>query len=76
MGASEILEVLKVNGELTCLEISEQVECSMQSVKQTLRSLLKDVSEDIKFRVLTPEEKIERYGQRLGCRIRVYWLNE
>ena len=75
MGATEILQILRRNGELTTLEISEKSNCSMSSVKQAMKRLLKDVSENLEFRILTQEEKEDKYGHKLGCRIRVYWLN-
>jgi len=76
MGASEILKILSGSGELTLLEIAEKSEYSQQSVKKAIRRLIKDISEDIQFRILTPEEKETRYGHKLGCKIRIYWLNE
>jgi len=75
MGASEILKILSGNGELTLSEIAEKSEYSQQSVKKAIRRLLKDVSEDIQFRILSQEEKENRYGHKLGCKIRIYWLN-
>ena len=76
MGAEEILEILRGSGELTLLEIAEKSEYSTESVKKAIRRLIKDVSEDIQFRILTKDEKENRYGHKLGCKIRIYWLNE
>lgn len=76
MGASEILKILRGSGELTFLEIAEKSEYSSESVKKGIKRLLKDVSEDIQFRILSKEEKEDRYGHKLGCKIRIYWLNE
>lgn len=76
MGASEILKILKNGGELTSLEISKQTECSIPSVKQAIKRLLKDISENLEFRTLSLDEKEKRYGYKFGGRVRVYWLNE
>ena len=76
MGAEEILNILRGSGELTLLEIASKSEYSSESVKKAIGRLLKDVSEDIQFRILSKEEKENRYGHKLGCRIRIYWLNE
>ncbi len=76
MGASEILAILREGGELTSLEISEKAECSMPSVKQAIKRLLKDISENLEFRILTQEEKEKKYGHKIGTRVRIYWLNE
>ena len=77
MGASEILQILRRGGgELTSLEISEKTESSIPSVKQAIKRLLKDISENLEFRILTKEEKDEKYGHKFGGRVRVYWLNE
>lgn len=75
MGAEEILKILSCGKELTLLEIAQKSEYSEQSVKKAIRRLLKDVSEDIQFRILSREEKEQRYGHKLGCKIRIYWLN-
>lgn len=76
MGATEILQILRSNNELTSLEIAEKSDCSINSVKRAIRRLLKDVSENLEFRLLTQEEKQEKYGRKLGCRVHIYWLNE
>lgn len=76
MGASEILEILRNSRELTSFEISKKTDCSIPSVKQAIKRLLKDVSEHLEFRILTQKEKEEKYGHKIGSRIRVYRLNE
>lgn len=76
MGASEILEELRKGDKLTSIEISEKSGCSLTSVKLAIKRLLKDVSENVGFRRLTPEEKEERYGHKIGCRINVYWITK
>jgi len=74
MGATEILEVLRIGGRLTSLEIAEKSGCSNNSVKKGIKRLLKDVSENLEFRRLTQEEKELKYGHKIGCRIHIYWL--
>jgi len=76
MGATEILETLRKGDRLTSLEIAERSGCSKDSVKQAIKRLLKDVSENLEFRRLTPEEKESKYGHKIGCRIHIYWLDE
>lgn len=76
MGATEILYALRKNDELTSSEIAEQTDCSVNSVKRAIKRLLKDVSENLEFRILTKEEKEEKYGRKIGCRVHIYWLNE
>ena len=76
MGAAEILAILRNGGELTSLEISEKSDCSIPSIKKAIKRLLKDVSEDLEFRILTINEKEEKYGHKFGGRVRLYWLNE
>ena len=76
MGASEILKALEKGDKLTTIEIAQKVNYSEAAVKQAIKRLLKDVSENVEFRFLTQEEKVERYGRKLGCRIRLYWLEE
>jgi len=67
---------LRKNDELTSIEISEQTGCSINSVKRAVKRLLKDVSEKVEYRILTREEKVEKYGHKIGCRIYIYRLNE
>jgi len=74
MGATEILEALKEGDKLTSSEISERIDCSLKSIKQAIKRLVKDVSEDVQCRPLTPDEKIEKYGRNLGCKIYIYWI--
>ena len=74
MGATEILEVLRIGGRLTSLEIAEKSGCSNNSVKKGIKRLLKDSSENLEFRRLTQEEKELKYGHKIGCRIHIYWL--
>ena len=76
MGASEILQTLRKENNLTSLEIARKVDCAESSVKHALKRLLSDISEKLEFRIMTQEEKIEKYGRKLGCKIYIYWLNE
>ncbi len=76
MGATEILQTLRKHKELTSCEIAVKSNCSVNSVKRAIKRLLNDISENLEFRQLTQEEKEMRYGQKLGGRIRIYWLNE
>ena len=74
MGTSDILKVLEKKSDLTTTELAELTALSIASVKRIVSSLIKDVSENIVFRELTEEEKIERYGKNVPARIRVYRL--
>ena len=76
MGATEILKTLRKSGRLTSTEIAEQSNCSGVSVMMSIKRLLKDSSENLECRPLTPEEKEERYGHKVGPKIYLYWLNE
>ena len=61
-------------GPLTCLEISEKSECGKRAVTRAIKRLLKDVSEDLEFRILTENEKLERYGHKLSREVRIFWI--
>lgn len=74
MGATEVLKILNKGEPLTALEISERINCSSDATKVVIKRLLKDVSENIKFRDLTPEEKKQRYGRNIGVSVRIFWL--
>ena len=74
MGAEEILEILTKAGPLTCLEISDKSECSQRAVGRAIRRLLKDVSEELDFRILTEDEKLEKYGHKLSREVRIFWI--
>jgi len=76
MGVADVLKVFREGGELTTLEVAAKVDYSERAVKKAINRLLKDVSEHLEFRLLTSDEKEEKYGKKLGCRIRVYWLDE
>jgi phage regulator Rha-like protein len=76
MGATEILQVLGKGDKLTAVEIAERSECNLPSLRHSIKRLSKDISENLKFRVLTKEEKIERYGHNVGCKIHIYWLEK
>jgi len=67
--------VLNKGDKLTSSEISERINISESSVKRIMRKLVKDVSENVIFRPLTPEEKEIKYGHRVGCKIHLYWIN-
>jgi len=68
---------LKKGEELTAAEIIRRIpDLSGDAVKKSIKRLLKDVSENVEFRILTPDEKEERYGRKIGCKIYVYWINE
>ena len=76
MGASEILAVLETGEELTAIEIAGRIDCGVAAVKQSIRRILKDTSENVEVRKLTLEEKKNRYGHKIGCRINIYWMDE
>lgn len=76
MGAVEILKILDKGDKLTSAEIAAQSTTSDVAVKMAIKRLLKDVTGGLQFRFLTEEEKIERYGHNIGCRIHIYWLNK
>jgi len=65
------------NGDsLTSYEIAEKIDATNVSVRRAIKRLLKDVSEDLEFRPLTQDEKKERYGRKLGCKIHIYWIGK
>jgi len=76
MGQSEILEALENSEELTSVEIAELVDSSLTAVSHGIKRLLKDVSENVMARPLTQEEKEERYGKKVYCKINVYWIKK
>lgn len=77
MGSTEILLALRKSGEkLTSLEIATISNSSIASVNQGLNRLKKDISENLRFRRLTMEEKESKYGHKLGCRVNIFWLDE
>jgi len=76
MGASEILEVLRKGDKLTASEIAEFTDCSICAVQHGIKRLVKDISENIELRPLTPEEKKEKFGRVIGAKINLYWLDE
>jgi len=76
MGKVEVLQILEKGDKLTSVEIAEQSGCGFASVRTSIKRLLKDVSENVEFRVLTPEEKHERFGKTVGCKIHLYWIKE
>ena len=75
MGATEILKILEKGDKLTIAEITEKTNCSYVGTCKALSRLLKDVSENLHKRTLTGEEKIEKYGRKVGCIVYLYWLN-
>ena len=75
MSISEIISVLEKGEELTSKEIANKLRCSLEAVKQSLRRLKRDSSENLEFRKLTSEEKEGRFGHKIGCRIFIYKLN-
>ena len=76
IGAAEVLQILNKQGPLTASEIEELTECGMAAVKTILRKLIKDPIENVEFKQLTNEEKLEKYGRQTNCKIYLYWLNE
>lgn len=76
MGAAEILQILREGDRLTTSEIAQRLNSPVCAIQFGMRRLLKDVSEKIEFRLLTPEEKEIRFGRKVGSRINIYWLDE
>lgn len=77
MGTSEIIQALHgKNKELTAAEINELVDTTISAIHVGIRRLLKDCSVNIKYRHLTYEEKLEKYGHPIGRTIKIYWLDE
>ena len=74
MTATDILQVLKKGNPLTMAEISTYVECSLQSLYNSMNRLKKDKSENIQFRKLTQEEKMKKYGKKIPASVLIYWL--
>ena len=75
MGASEILKILEKSELLTALDISKKTRCSVVAVRHSLKRLVKDISEDVKVRLMTLEEKQQKYGRKLGKKIYIYWID-
>ncbi len=76
MGATEILQALGKGEKLTAVEIGKKLDSPLPSIRQSIKRLTKDISENLKFRPLTPKEKIEKYGHSIGCKIYIYWLSK
>lgn len=76
MSSTEVLIVLKKNPYLTAPEIAEIANKSKQSVMRIMKSLMQDVSEPLCYRELTSEEKLEKYGKPVNCKLRIYWLDK
>ena len=76
MGMTEILQILKNGDKLTASEIAELTEATICAVHVSIGRLLKDVSENLITRELTPEEKKEKFGRMVGCKVKIYWLDE
>jgi len=78
MGAQEIINVLKKNEnkEFTTLELANLMEANRRTISRVLASLLKEAenSRDVGVRLLTPEEKIERYNRDIPKSIRVFFI--
>ena len=72
----EILEILEEGSQLTCSEISNKTDCSERAVRNSIKRLLKDVTENLEFRILTKEEKENRYGHKISCEVRIFWLEK
>jgi len=75
MGAEEILQVLRKGDKLTTSEIAIIGKLSNISVQHAIKRLVKDVSENVMFRPLTQDEKEERFGKKMGCKIYLYWID-
>lgn len=75
MGATEILKALAEGEELTSAEIAEKIDASLKAVRAGIGRLCKDISENVEHRILTPDEKLERYGKNLNLhKIFVYYI--
>ena len=71
-----MIKVLQKRSNLTTPEIAELSDKTIQSVTRIVRNLIKDVTENIYSRELTSEEKEERYGKKVNCKVCVYWLEK
>ena len=74
MGATKILQALGNGDKLTTVDISEILDCGLPALRQSIKRLTH--AEDLEFRPLTKEEKIEKYGRNIGCKIYIYWINK
>jgi len=76
MGTEDLLNELNKypNKEFTSTEISQIVSLSHSVIRRILRCLVKDVSENVKYRELSFEEKKKKYGRAVNTRILVYWI--
>jgi len=78
MGAQEVINILsKAEKPLTSSEISVKAGIQSPSIRRILKALLKDVSVNLQFKKLNPQERKERYGKVLNpTLIRIYWLKK
>ena len=74
MTVTEVAKAIQNKPEITSKELTELLDLSIGSVNRAIRSLIKDVTENIKYRELTQEEKIERYGKYCNVSVRVFWM--
>jgi len=65
---------LEKGEKLTSSEIAVRSNCSLESVKKAIKRLLGDISENVEFRDLTPEEKEAKYGHKISCKVHIYWI--
>jgi len=76
MGATEIIKALEKNPnmEFTSTELQNIMDCAASSVRHALKNLFKDPLQPVERRVLSFDEKKEKYGRVINPRIIVYWI--
>jgi len=78
MGQQEIINFLEKhkNQEFTTTEISKLIGLGSNSIKVTIRSLLKDPFVELEKRTLSFEEKKQRFNNVVNTKIFVYRLKK
>jgi len=75
MGKGEVIKAIKKHPEVTTKELEDFLGIGLNSINRSIRSLMKDVTEELFCRELTPTEKQERYGKNVNVSVRVFWTN-
>lgn len=77
MGTQEVINVLeKVRKPLTTKEIARIIGNNERTVRRILHNLRKDITFNLRMKVLSTKEKKKRYGRGLGSPYpRTYWVD-
>ena len=79
MGADEVLKVFYKHPEkeFTIRELSEVIDLNIRSIIRIIHSLLKESNTEVHSRLLSQEEKCERYKKgNVNPAIKVYWIGK